>query len=166
MEVIDNEIIYKKRWMILSVVVLLPFMATLDSTIVNVALPVMVRIFSVTMSSIQLIVICYLITIVSTILSFGRLGDIKGKSSVFNMGLLVFTTGSLLCGLSPNLTVLIFSRIIQGLGASAAMANNQGIITQVFPANERGRALGISGTFLALGTMIGPPLGGFIISYF
>lgn len=163
---INNKITYKNKWMILAVVVLLPFMATLDSTIVNVALPVMVNIFSVTMSSIQLIVICYLITIVSTILFFGRLGDIKGKSIVFNMGLLIFTTGSLLCGLSSNLTFLVFSRIIQAVGASAAMANNQGIITQVFPPNERGRALGISGTFLALGTMIGPPLGGFIVSYF
>lgn len=141
-------------------------MATLDSTIVNVALPVMVKVFSVTMSSIQLIVICYLITIVSTILFFGRLGDIKGKSIVFNVGLLIFTFGSLLCGLSINLTFLVFARIVQAVGASAAMANNQGIITQVFPANERGRALGISGTFLALGTMIGPPLGGFIVSYF
>lgn len=163
---ISNENVYKNRWMILGVVVLLPFMATLDSTIVNVALPVMVNIFSVTMSSIQLIVICYLISIVSTILFFGRLGDIKGKSLIFNIGLFIFTIGSLLCGLSSTLTFLVISRIIQAIGASAAMANNQGIITQVFPANERGRALGISATFLALGTMIGPPLGGFIVSYF
>ncbi|OPJ63882.1 MFS transporter [Clostridium chromiireducens] len=160
-----NKGVYKNRWIILAVVVLLPFMGTLDSTIVNVALPVMVNIFCVNMSSIQLIVICYLITIVSTILLFGRLGDIKGKSIVFNFGLLVFTLGSLLCALSENFTYLVLFRIIQAIGASAAMANNQGIITQVFPPNERGRALGISGTFLALGTMIGPPLGGVIISY-
>jgi len=165
MEMNDKNV-YKNRWMILSVVVLLPFMATLDSTIVNVALPVMINVFSVPMSSIQLIVICYLITIVSTILLFGRLGDIKGKSIIFNIGLLIFTIGSLFCGLSRNLTFLVMSRIIQAVGASAAMANNQGIITQVFPANERGRALGISATFLALGTMLGPPLGGFIVSYF
>ncbi|AWK51731.1 MFS transporter [Clostridium beijerinckii] len=162
---IHNKNEYKNRWVILAVVVLLPFMATLDSTIVNVALPVMVNIFSVNMSSIQLIVICYLITIVSTILFFGRLGDIKGKSIIFNFGLFIFTIGSLFCGLSKNLTSLILFRIIQAIGASAAMANNQGIITQVFPDNERGRALGISATFIALGTMIGPPLGGFIVSY-
>lgn len=156
---------YKNRWIILAVVVLLPFMATLDSTIVNVVLPVMVNIFSVTMSSIQLIIICYLITIVSTILFFGRLGDIKGKSIIFNLGLLVFTIGSLFCGISKTFASLVFFRIVQAIGASAAMANNQGIITQVFPSNERGKALGISGTFIALGTMIGPPLGGFIVSY-
>lgn len=162
---IQNRNEYKNRWIILAVVVLLPFMATLDSTIVNVVLPVMVNIFSVTMSSVQLIVICYLITIVSTILFFGRLGDIKGKSIIFNWGLCVFTIGSLFCGLSKTFAWLVFFRIIQAIGASAAMANNQGIITQVFPTDERGKALGISATFLALGTMIGPPLGGFIISY-
>jgi len=143
---IHNKNEYKNRWVILAVVVLLPFMATLDSNIVNVVLPVMVNIFSVNMSSIQLIVICYLITIVSTILFFGRLGDIKGKSIIFNFGLFVFTLGSLFCGLSSNLISLIFFRIIQAIGASAAMANNQGIITQVFPVSERGKALGISGT--------------------
>src|SRR5471030_2770249 len=105
---IHNKNEYKNRWVILAVVVLLPFMATLDSTIVNVALPVMVNIFSVNMSSIQLIVICYLITIVSTILFFGRLGDIKGKSIIFNFGLFVFTIGSLFCGLSRNIISLIF----------------------------------------------------------
>jgi len=162
---IDKRNEYKNRWIILAVLVLLPFMGTLDSTIVTVVLPVMVNIFTVNMSSIQLIIICYLITIVSTILFFGRLGDIKGKSMVFNLGLFVFTIGSLFCGLSQSFAALVFFRIIQAIGASAAMANNQGIITQVFPVSERGKALGISGTFLALGTMIGPPLGGFIISY-
>ncbi len=162
---IESKNEYKNRGLILAIVVLLPFMGTLDSTIINVALPAMVKIFEVNMTSIQLIVISYLVTIVSTILFFGRLGDIKGKSKIFNLGLLVFTIGSLLCGLSKSFSSLVFFRIIQALGASAAMANNQGIITQVFPANERGKALGINATFLALGTMLGPALGGFIISY-
>jgi len=162
---IENKNEYKNRGLILAIVVLLPFMGTLDSTIINVALPAMVKIFEVNMTSIQLIVISYLVTIVSTILFFGRLGDIKGKSKIFNLGLLVFTIGSLLCGLSKSFSTLVAFRIIQALGASAAMANNQGIITQVFPANERGKALGINATFLALGTMLGPALGGFVISY-
>lgn len=162
---IERKYEYKNRGLILAIVVLLPFMGTLDSTIINVALPVMVKIFNVNMTSVQLVVISYLVTIVSTILFFGRLGDIKGKSKIFNLGLLVFTIGSLLCGLSKSFSSLVVFRIIQALGASAAMANNQGIITQVFPASERGKALGINATFLALGTMLGPALGGFIISY-
>lgn len=160
-----NSSLPSNRWLVLAVVVLLPFMATLDSTIINVALPVMEKSLAVNMSTIQLIAVCYLITIVCTILFFGRLGDIHGKSIVFNMGLLTFTFGSLMCGFSRTFMILVLSRIIQAIGASAAMANNQGIITQVFPAAERGRALGISSTFIALGTLLGPPLGGIIVTY-
>ncbi|KGK84248.1 MFS transporter [Clostridium sp. HMP27] len=158
----DN--IYKNRWLILLIVVMQPFMACLDGSIVNVALPVMARRLSVTMSSIEWVVTSYLIVISATILVFGRLGDIKGKTTVFKWGLVLFAIGSLLCGISSTLTMLVVSRVVQAIGASATMATNQGIITHVFPAEERGRALGISGTFVALGTLVGPPLGGFIVS--
>lgn len=158
----DN--IYKNRWLILLIVVMQPFMACLDGSIVNVALPVMARRLSVTMSSIEWVVTSYLIVISATILVFGRLGDIKGKTTVFKWGLVLFAIGSLLCGVSSTLPMLVVSRVVQAIGASATMATNQGIITHVFPAEERGRALGISGTFVALGTLVGPPLGGFIVS--
>ena len=79
-------------------------------------------------------------------------------------GTAVFTIGSLMAGLSHDLNTLIVSRAIEGIGGAAAMANNQGIITEVFPASERGRALGISGISVALGTMLGPPIGGLIVS--
>lgn len=158
--------IYKNRWIILLILVLEPFMACLDSSIVNVALPVMSQKLSVTTASIEWVVTGYLIAVVSTIMVFGKLGDIKGKINVFKFGLIVFTIGSFMCGISRSLRFLLFSRVIQGIGAAATMGTNQGIITEVFPANERGRALGICGTFVALGAMIGPPLGGFIVSYF
>ena len=163
MEKIDDKI-YKMRWYILAIVIIEPFMSCLDSSIVNVALPVMANKLSVSMAVIEWVVTSYLIVISATILIFGRLGDIKGKTLIFNFGLILFTIGSLMCGISNTLPLLVLSRVIQAIGASAAMATNQGIITQVFPANERGRALGISGAFVALGTMIGPPLGGFIVS--
>lgn len=155
---------YKNRWIILAIVVMQPFMACLDSSIVNVALPIMAKKLSVSMASIEWVVTSYLIIISATILIFGRLGDIKGKTTVFKYGLIIFAFGSLLCGISFSLRFLVFSRIVQAIGAAMTMATNQGIITQVFPGNERGRALGISGTFVALGTLVGPPLGGFIIS--
>ena len=163
MEKIDDKI-YKMRWYILAIVIIEPFMSCLDSSIVNVALPVMANKLSVSMAVIEWVVTSYLIVISATILIFGRLGDIKGKTMIFNFGLILFTAGSLMCGISNTLLLLVISRVIQAIGASAAMATNQGIITQVFPASERGRALGISGAFVALGTMIGPPLGGFIVS--
>lgn len=162
-EVIEKDV-YKNRWLILAVVVMQPFMACLDGSIVNVALPFMAKKLNVSMASIEWVVTSYLIIISGTILIFGRIGDIKGKTTVFKYGLIIFAFGSLLCGISPSLNFLVLSRVVQAIGASMTMSTNQGIITQVFPGNERGRALGISGTFVALGTLIGPPLGGFIIS--
>ncbi|MEA5003560.1 MAG: MFS transporter [Christensenella sp.] len=155
----------KHKWSILAVLIFMPFMATLDGTIVNVALPVMVKDLHTDMESIQMVVIVYLIAVVASILLFGRLGDIKGKGRLFMFGTVVFTLGSLMAGLSHDLNTLIVARVIEGIGGAAAMANNQGIITEVFPSNERGRALGISGIAIALGTMLGPPLGGLIVTY-
>ena len=154
----------KHKWSILAVLIFMPFMATLDGTIVNVALPVMVKDLHTDMESIQLVVIVYLIAVVATILLFGRLGDIKGKGLLFLFGTLLFTAGSLLAGLSHSLPALIVSRAVEGVGGAAALANNQGIITEVFPAGQRGRALGISGVAVAFGTMLGPPIGGLIVS--
>lgn len=156
----------KNRWIILAVIIIAPFMATLDSSIVNVALPKMTSSFRVSMASIEWVVTSYLIAISSTILLFGRLGDIRGKANVFKWGFLIFTIGSLMCGISNSLGFLIFSRCVQAIGAAGTMANSQGIITHIFPQKERGRALGITGTAVALGTMVGPPLGGFIVQFF
>jgi EmrB/QacA subfamily drug resistance transporter len=159
----QSENINSRRWIILVVVLLITFMATLDGSIVNVALPVMSESLSVSTSSIQLVVTSYLITVSALILIFGRLGDLLGKSRVFKFGIVIFTFGSLLCGLSHSFMMLVISRIIQAIGAAATMANNQGIITHVFPAHERGRALGMTGTFVALGALTGPALGGLIV---
>ena len=154
----------KKEWAILLTVLPMTFMTTLDSSIVNVALPTMARELNTTMAGIEWVVTSYLIVICATILLFGKLGDILGKTRIFKFGIGIFTIGSLLCGLSNTLFMLILSRIVQAIGAGAAMATNQGIITETFPANERGRALGMSGTAVALGTMVGPTLGGLIVS--
>jgi EmrB/QacA subfamily drug resistance transporter len=159
-----NDEIYKRRWVILLTTVLLTFMATLDGSIVNVALPVMAEKLSVSMASIEWVVTSYLIVIVGTILVFGRLADIKGKTTVFKIGITIFTIGSLTCGMSNSLIMLVISRALQAIGAAGTMSTSHGIITQVFPSNERGRALGLNGTFVALGSMIGPPIGGIIVS--
>lgn len=156
---------YKNKYGILFVVISMTFMSCLVSTIVNVALPVMAKELSVPMVSIEWIIASYIISICSTILIFGKLGDIIGKMNVFKFGMIVFTISSFMCGISNSFTELVIFRIIQGIGASAYMANNQGIITQVFPGNERGKALGILASSVALGTLIGSPAGGFIMYY-
>jgi len=160
---LENGNVNEKRWYILLVVVMLTFMATLDGSIVNVALPVMAKSLKVTSASIQLVVTSYLIVITAFILIFGRLGDILGKTKIFKFGIALFTLGSLLCGITSSLSILVLARVIQAIGAAGCMANSQGIITEAFPISERGRALGLTGTFVALGALIGPPLGGLIV---
>lgn len=153
----------KSRWIILVIVIMSTFMSTLDGSIVNVALPKMATALGVTTSTIQLVVTSYLVIIAGTVLIFGRLGDILGKTKVFKFGLGLFTVGSLLCGITSSFPILIVARVIQAIGAAGAMANSHGIITEVFPTNERGKALGFNGTAVALGSLVGPGLGGLIV---
>jgi len=127
MEKLDRKIL-KNRWLILLVVVLMTFMACLDGSVINVALPEMSKKLSADMPSIQWIVTIYLITISSAILIFGRLGDIVGKTNIFKFGICIFTFGSLMCGISNSLTMLLISRVIQAIGASGTMSNSFGII--------------------------------------
>lgn len=158
-----EEKLNKDRWKILTVVLLGPFMATLDSSIVNVALPDMANKLSVGINTIQWVVTSYLIVISALVLIFGRIADIIGKTTVFQNGFIVFSIGSLLCGISTKVEFLIFSRVIQAIGAAMTMSSNQGIIADTFPKNERGRALGLSATTVAIGTMLGPPIGGIMV---
>ncbi|HEY5524365.1 MAG TPA: MFS transporter, partial [Clostridium sp.] len=129
----SDDNLYDKRWLILLTTVLLTFMSVLDSSIVNVALPVMAKKLDVSMASIEWVVTSYLIVIVGAILIFGRLADIKGKTTIFKFGIIIFTIGSLACGISNSLVMLVFSRGLQAIGAAATMATSQGIITHVFP---------------------------------
>ncbi len=167
MDIITSEstIHTSKRWSILLIIVLSIFMSALDGSIVNVALPTMANSLGVTSAAIAWVVSVYLIAISATMLLFGRLGDILGKTVIFLFGIALFSLGSLLCGVTYSLGVLLIARVIQAIGAAGMMANSQGIITQVFPAEERGRALGLSGTFVALGSLAGPSLGGMIVAY-
>lgn len=156
----------KNRWLILFNIVFVTFLSCLDSSSVNVALPLISEQLSVSMASVEWVVTANLLTIICFILIFGSLGDMIGQDKVFKLGIIVFTLGALLCAVAFSFPVLIIGRVIEGLGASATMATSQGLIAQIFPSNERGRALGISGSFVALGSMLGPALGGLILSRF
>lgn len=153
------------KWSILFTVLIMTFMATLDSSIVNVALPVMQKALDAGLDQIQWVSSVYLLAMCAFLMVFGRLGDLYGKVRFFEIGVIIFSLGSLLCGISTTLPALVASRIVQGIGGASAMANNMGIITEAFPARERGRALGLLASFVALGMMCGPVLGGFIVSY-
>lgn len=138
-------------------------MSTLDAGIVNISLPTLVEVFNTHFAVVQWVALSFLLVITSLMLSVARLGDILGKKKVYMAGLALFTLGSLLCGLSPGVGWLIGFRALQGSGAVMMTALGTAIITEVFPASERGRALGMMGTAVSVGIAAGPMLGGVLI---
>jgi len=156
--------IQKHRWWILVAVCLFTFMSTLDASIVNIALPVMSHDLKIPMNQAEWVVSIYLIAICALLLLFGKLGDTRGKIRIFKVGSFLFVIGSFLSGFSVGLSFLLGARVIQSVGAAMTMATNNGIITEVFPFKERGRALGMIGSFVALGSIAGPGIGGLILA--
>ncbi|MFC6176529.1 MFS transporter [Companilactobacillus huachuanensis] len=160
----DPEI-QKHRWLILVAVCMFTFMSTLDGSIVNIALPVMSKDLKIPMNQSEWVVSIYLIVICALLLLFGKLGDAYGKIRIFKIGSILFTIGSLLCGFNSGLIFLLAARSLQAIGAAMTMSTNNGIITEVFPFSERGRALGTIGSFVALGSIAGPGIGGLILAH-
>ncbi|MBV9355977.1 MAG: MFS transporter [Chloroflexi bacterium] len=142
------------------------FMTTLDASIVNISLPTIARAFGVPVTgSLEWVLIGYLVVIAATLLSLGRLADMLGRKPIFLAGVALFSLGSALCGAAPTLVALIGARLLQGLGATCIFAVNMAMVTQAFPAAERGRALGINAVLVALGVSTGPTVGGIITQY-
>jgi EmrB/QacA subfamily drug resistance transporter len=140
------------------------FLATIDGSIVNIALPTLVRAFGTDFATVEWVVLAYLLTMATLLLGVGRLADMKGKKRIYTAGFIVFTAGSVLCGLSPTIYWLVGARVLQGVGAAMILALGMAIVTEAFPPNERGKALGISGAMVSVGIVTGPTLGGLMLS--
>src|SRR5256885_3086907 len=154
------------KWAVLSIVAVGVFMATLDSSIVNISLPTIARYFGVPLSGpVEWVIIAYLVVTASVLLTAGRLADMIGRKPIWVAGLVIFITGSAICGAAPSLAILIAARGLQGLGGALIMAISPAMLTTAFPARERGRALGINAVFVALGVSTGPTLGGIITTH-
>lgn len=153
----------KDRYIILVIVLIGIFMAVLDGSVVNIALPTITSFFGVDVAQSQWVMTSYLIAMTSLLLIFGRISEYIGRSKLFFIGFAIFTLGSLACGISHSLDGLIFFRIVQAIGASMVFSISTAIIFQAFPKRERGRALGYIGTTVALGGITGPVLGGLIV---
>jgi DHA2 family metal-tetracycline-proton antiporter-like MFS transporter len=152
-------------WMIVGSVAFAAFMTKLDTYIVNIALPTVARHFNIGTSEASHTVLAYLLVSTSTLLFFGRLEDRFGLRKVFLSGYGFFTVGSLLCALSCNISMLIGSRLVQGLGGAMLVSSGYAIIPKFLPSNKTGGAFGILSTSAMLGVIVGAPLGGFIIEY-
>jgi EmrB/QacA subfamily drug resistance transporter len=155
----------KKKWWILSVASAGVLLATIDASIVNIALPTLSDYFAISVRVIAWVTISYMLIITAFLLVFGRLSDIFGNKPVFVLGMAIFTVGSALCALSVNVGQLIAFRIFQGFGAAMIMSNTAAIVTSAFPPKQRGMGLGAIGSAVSIGLMLGPPLGGLIINY-
>ena len=153
------------KWVILGTVMFGTFMSTLDSSIVNIALPTIRRELNAG-DRVEWIVLCYLLTTTSTLLIMGKLSDLVGRRRLYITGFSVFVLGSLLCGLAWSLWSLVVFRVVQGLGASMIFAIGPAIISDAFSSKERGQALGFMGTVVAAGASTGPVVGGLLLGKF
>jgi EmrB/QacA subfamily drug resistance transporter len=139
------------------------FMGALDMSIINISLPTLLEELNTRFATIQWVFIGYNLVLTSAMLGAARMGDMYGKNRLYNWGLFFFTLSSLLCGFSPDVGWLIAFRILQGFGAVMMYALGNAIIVEIFPPQERGRALGIVGSVASIGISLGPAVGGLII---
>jgi len=152
------------KWIVLSVTTIGALMAAIDSNIVILALPDMMVKLHADMVQMVWVIMSYILVSTVFLLTFGRVADMLGRVRMYNLGFVAFTVGSALCGFSQDATQLILSRLIQGAGGAMMVVNSTALLTEAFPANERGRALGINGITFAAGGVLGPVLGGFILA--
>ncbi|MBY3168448.1 MFS transporter [Rhizobium laguerreae] len=151
------------RWALasLSLSMLLP---SLGTSIANVGLPSLAQAFDAAFQDVQWIVLAYLLAITTLIVSVGRLGDITGRRRLLLIGILLFTLASVLCGVAPTLWLMIAARAVQGLGAAIMMALTMAFVGETVPKERTGSAMGLLGTMSAIGTALGPSLGGLLIA--
>jgi EmrB/QacA subfamily drug resistance transporter len=141
-------------------------MPSLDTSIANVGLPTLGQALAASFHQVQWIVLSYLLAITTLVVSAGRLGDLFGRRRLLQVGIGLFSAASLLCGLAPTYWALIAARTAQGLGAAMMMALTVALVGETVPKERTGSALGLLGTMSAIGTMLGPSLGGSLIAAF
>ncbi len=152
----------EQKWLVLIAIGMSTFMSALDTSVVNTVLPVINSSFGSEIATVEWVVIIYLLIVSGLLLSFGRLGDIRGHKPVFLTGFSIFILSSALCGWAPSIQALIAFRGIQAFGAAMLAANSPAILTKNFPASQRGQALGLQATMTYLGLTVAPSLGGFL----
>ena len=141
-------------------------LSSLGTSIANVGLPTLAQVFNASFQQVQWVVLAYLLAITTLIVSVGRLGDLIGRRRLLLAGILLFTVASVLCSVAPTLWLLIAARAAQGLGAAVMMALTTALVGEAVPKSTTGSAMGLLGTMSAVGTALGPALGGVLIASF
>ncbi len=151
------------RWALVALALSM-LLSSLGTSIANVGLPTLAQVFNASFQQVQWVVLVYLLAITTLIVSAGRLGDVTGRRRLLLAGIAVFTVASALCGLAPTLCLLIAARGLQGLGAAIMMALTLAMVGATVPKARTGSAMGLLGTMSAIGTALGPSLGGVLIA--
>jgi len=150
------------RWALASLALSM-LLSSLGTSIANVGLPTLAHAFGASFHAVQWVILAYLLASTTLLVSVGRLGDLVGRRRLLMAGLLVFTGASALCGVAHSLAMLIVARAVQGLGAAVMMALAMALVGETVPKAQTGRAMGVLGTMSAIGTALGPSLGGLLI---
>lgn len=154
----------RAHWYVVATVCIGAFMGQLDASIVTVALPAMSRDLHASLGAIEWVALAYLLVLVATVATVGRIADAIGRKLLYVYGFGVFTAGSALCGLAPTLAVLIAARVLQAVGAAMLQANSVALIAEAMPRPMLGRGIGVQGSAQALGLALGPAVGGVLLS--
>lgn len=161
----QENVVQANKWKFFTVGAVGTFMATFDGSILNVALPTITADFQTDVSTVAWTVLAYSLTLISLMMIFGAWTEVKGYSFSYKFGYYFFLIGSLLCAVSNSIEMLIFARVVQAIGTAMFAAIGPGMVSQVFPPNERGKGLGMHVMMVAGGFMFGAPTGGLLLSY-
>jgi len=155
----------QNKWKILITVAVTTMMATMDASIINIAFPVLARVFEADVSVVMWVTVLFILVSTSSMLIIGKIGDMVGRKRIFLAGIGVFTLGLLACALAGSIGQLIFFRALQGVGAAMTISCGAAIVTEAFPPHEVGKGLGSLGVFVSLGFIAGPIVGGLLLDF-
>jgi EmrB/QacA subfamily drug resistance transporter len=154
------------KWWVFGCVVLGTFLTVVDLNTLNVALPTIGTRFGANLSSLQWVILANALTVTVLLLPMGRFGDMIGRKSMYMMGITVFFLGAVLAGFSVSLTMLILSRVVQGVGGAMVQSNSMAMSLSVFPPTERGKVIGLNMSVVGLAGIAGPVIGGLLVTAF